>query len=129
MSKRVLVADDEPLTTDMLALMLSFTGYDVTRALDGEEALARAREVQPDVVLLDVMMPGMTGPTVARELRSDPAFDSKIVVLFSCVDEAEVAWRESGADAFLQKPISIRELPAVIEELQRQKQDVGPSPS
>ena len=129
MSKRVLVADDEPLTADMLALMLSFTGYDVTRALDGEEALARAREVQPDVVLLDVMMPGMTGPSVARALRNDPAFDSKIVVLFSCVDEAEVEWREAGADAFLQKPISIRELPAVIEELAREKRDVRPSSS
>ena len=129
MPKRVLVADDEPLTTDMLALMLSFTGYDVTRALDGNEALERAREVQPDVVLLDVMMPGRTGPSVARELRNDPAFDGKIVVLFSCVDENEVAWREAGADAFLQKPISIRELPTVLDELARQKQGTKPSPS
>jgi DNA-binding response OmpR family regulator len=129
MPKRVLVADDEPLTTDMLALMLTFTGYDVTRALDGEEALARAREVQPDVVLLDVMMPGRTGPSVARELRKDPAFDGKIVVLFSCVDENEVAWREAGADAFLQKPISIRELPAVLDELERQKRPIGPGPA
>jgi DNA-binding response OmpR family regulator len=113
----------------MLALMLTFTGYDVTRALDGEEALARAREVQPDVVLLDVMMPGRTGPSVARELRKDPAFDGKIVVLFSCVDENEVAWREAGADAFLQKPISIRELPAVLDELERQKRPIGPGPA
>ena len=121
MSKRVLVADDEPLTTDMLALMLAFTGYDVTRALDGDEALARAREVEPDIILLDVMMPGRTGPDIARQLRNDPAFEGKVVVLFSCVDENEVPWREAGADAFLQKPISIRELPTVLEELARQK--------
>lgn len=123
MPKRVLVADDEPLTADMLALMLAFTGYEVTRAHDGIEALDRAREVAPDVILLDVMMPGKTGPRVSRELRADPRFSDKIVVLFSCVDEQEVDWREAGADAFLQKPIAIKELPDFLASLERRKSE------
>lgn len=123
MKKRVLVADDEPLTAEMFALMLAFTGYDVTRALDGEEALERARQIKPDVVLLDVMMPGKQGPDIARELRRDPAFEHKLLVLFSCVDEQEVAWREAGADAFLQKPVSLRDLPGILEELVRLKDE------
>lgn len=121
MPKRILVADDEPLTAEMLTLMLAFTGYEVTHALDGVEALARAREVAPDVVLLDVMMPGGLGHAVSSELRKDPKFEDALVVLFSCVDEREVPWREAGADAFLQKPISIRDLPRIIEDLSNRK--------
>ncbi len=121
MPRRILVADDEPLTTEIMTLMLAFTGYEVTPALDGVEALERARECAPDVILLDVMMPGQMGPAVSQELRKDPKFDDTVVVLFSCVDENEVPWRESGADAFLQKPISIRELPQIIEDLRNRK--------
>ena len=121
MPRRILVADDEPLTADMLTLMLAFTGYEVAHALDGSEALTRAREFAPDIVLLDVMMPGQLGHDVSTELRKDPQFSDTVVVLFSCVDEHDVPWRESGADAFLQKPISIRDLPRIIEE-QRARQ-------
>ena len=121
MARRILVADDEPLTAEMITLMLAFTGYEVEHALDGTEALTRAREYQPDVVLLDVMMPGRLGHSVSNELRKDPRFDDTVVVLFSCVDERDVPWRESGADAFLQKPISIRDLPRIIEDLRARK--------
>ncbi len=121
MARRILVADDEPLTAEMLTLMLAFTGYEVTHALDGVEALTRAQEFAPDVVLLDVMMPGRLGHNVSMELRKDPRFSDTVVVLFSCVDEHEVPWRESGADAFLQKPISIRDLPRIIEDLRNLK--------
>ena len=121
MTRRILVADDEPLTAEMLTLMLAFTGYDVRHALNGSDALIRAQEFMPDVVLLDVMMPGRLGPAVTQELRRDPRFDNTVVVLFSCVDEQEVAWREAGADAFLQKPLSIRDLPRIIEDLSNRK--------
>lgn len=121
MPRRILVADDEPLTAEMITLMLAFTGYEVTHALDGAEALTRAREFAPDVVLLDVMMPGRLGHSVSNELRKDPQFSDTVVVLFSCVDENDVPWRESGADAFLQKPISIRDLPRIIEDLRNRK--------
>ena len=117
MKTRILVADDEPSTAEMLALILGFTGYEVTRAYDGAQALKLAKEVKPDVLLLDVRMPKLYGLEVARRLKSDPEFASKKVVLFSSADEDEVNWRAAGADAFLRKPIDIRQLPAVVEEL------------
>lgn len=121
MARRVLVADDEPSTTDLFALILGFTGYDVDRAYDGAEALDLARRTAPDIVLLDDRMPGKRGSEVARELKKDPAFSDKVVVLFSSADESETGWREAGADLFLQKPIDIRTLPEVIESLIAQK--------
>jgi DNA-binding response OmpR family regulator len=117
MPKRVLVADDEPLTADMLALMLAFRGYDVVCAHDGAEALARARDLRPDILLLDVLMPGMEGPAVVRALRADAEPLDCPVVLFSSFDEEEIAWRDAGADLFLQKPLDIRGLPDVVEAL------------
>jgi CheY-like chemotaxis protein len=117
MARRVLVADDEPLTAEMLALMLAFRGFEVVCATDGRQALERARELKPDVLLLDVLMPGLDGPDVIRALRDDPDFATRPVVLFSSIDETDVPWQEAGAARFLQKPIDIRTLPDLIEEL------------
>ena len=117
MKTRVLVADDEPSTAEMLALILGFTGYDVSRAYDGVQALEIAQSVKPDVLLLDVRMPKLYGSDVAKRIKSDPELKDKVVVLFSSADEDEVQWRESGADAFLRKPIDIRVLPEVVSTL------------
>jgi CheY-like chemotaxis protein len=121
MRKRILVADDEPLTAELLALVLAFGGYEVVEAHDGREALERAREVRPDAVLLDFMMPQLTGAEVARTIREDPQLAETPVVLFSCVDESEVDWRGSGADLFLQKPMDMRRLPEMIDRLTGQE--------
>ena len=117
MAIRVLVADDEPLTAEMLALMLAYRGYEVTCACNGAEALARAREFKPDIILMDVLMPELEGPEVTRALRLDPELADRPVVLFSSVDEQEVLWREAGANLFLQKPLDIRALPALVAGL------------
>jgi CheY-like chemotaxis protein len=117
MPRRVLVADDEPLSVEMLALMLSFRGYDVVCAFDGEEALQRAREEKPDLILMDVVMPGLEGIDVTRALRADPELGERPVVLISSSDEADVRWREAGADLFLQKPLDIRRMPELIDRL------------
>lgn len=123
MKTRILVADDEPSTAEMLALILGFTGYEVTRAYDGAEALELAREVKPDVLLLDVRMPKLYGSEVTRRLKSDPDLAGKVVVLFSSADETDVKWREAGADAFLRKPIDIRQLPYVVQGLLETRRD------
>lgn len=123
MKTRILVADDEPSTAEMLAMILGYTGYEVTRAYDGMQALRLAREVKPDVILLDVRMPKLYGPEVTRRLKSDPELAGKVVVLFSSADEDEVHWREAGADAFLRKPIDIRQLPHVVSGLLASKRD------
>jgi CheY-like chemotaxis protein len=117
MKTRVLVADDEPSTAEMLALILGFTGYEVTRAYDGAQALALAESEKPDVLLLDVRMPKLLGVDVARRLKSDPEHAEKVVILISSADENDVQWREVGADAFLSKPIDIRQLPEVLGTL------------
>ena len=123
MKARILVADDEPATAEMLALILGFTGYDVVRAYDGAEALRLAEKERPDVLLLDVRMPKLYGSEVTRRLKSDPEWAGKVVVLFSSADEDDVQWRQVGADAFLQKPIDIKQLPFVVQGLLAQRRD------
>ena len=117
MKKRVLVADDEPMTAELLACMLDHRGFEVERAYDGREALERIREIRPDVVVLDVRMPAMDGHEVARHLRADPELRHVPVVLFSSVDEADVQWKAAGADVFLQKPLDICVLPDLLQQL------------
>ena len=114
MKPRILVADDEPSTAEMLALIFGFAGYEVSRAYDGVQALELAKSEKPDVLLLDVRMPKLYGSDVARRIKSDPELADRIVVLVSAADEDEVLWRESGADAFLCKPIDLRVLPDVV---------------
>jgi DNA-binding response OmpR family regulator len=117
MPKRILVADDEPMTAEMLAAMLAYRGYEVVCAHDGSEALARACELKPDAVLLDVYMPGLAGVAVAQRLRADPTLSSCPIVLISSADESDIEWREAGADLFLQKPVNLRQLPDLVEAL------------
>ena len=117
MRKRVVVADDEPMTAELLAYMLDHNGFDVSRAYDGREALERIRELRPDAVVLDVMMPSLDGREVARLLRQDPELKNLPVVLFSSVDEVDVEWEAAGADVFLQKPLDICVLPDLLQKL------------
>lgn len=117
MVRKVLVADDEPLTAEMLALMLAFRGFEVVCAHDGAEALRQARTWKPDIMLLDVVMPGLEGVEVTRALRGDDELRERPVILISSCDECEVEWQEAGADLFLQKPIDIVALPDLVERL------------
>lgn len=117
MPRTVLVADDEPLTAEMLAVMLAFRGYEVVCAYNGDEALARALELKPDVLLLDVIMPGREGLEITRLLRDEPELAGRPVILFSSADETEVEWREAGANVFLQKPLDILQLPDLVDRL------------
>lgn len=111
---RVLVVDDEPAITTLLAEMLAYAGFGVLRAHGGAEALTLARTERPDVILMDVMMPDLDGRDACRALKMDHALQRIPVILFSSADERDVHWRGAGADAFLQKPFSIRALPAFV---------------
>lgn len=117
MVRRVLVADDEPLTAEMLALMLAFRGFEVMCVHNGAEALEMALEWKPDIMLLDVVMPELEGDAVARALRCHDELRERPVVLISSCDECEVEWRAAGADVFLQKPIDLLALPDLVEQL------------
>ena len=110
----ILVVDDERGTVALMREMLEYAGFRVEHAYDGLDALVRARELRPVLVLSDVMMPGLDGRDLCRELRADPGLGATVVVLHSSMDERDVAWRAAGADAFLQKPFRISELPGRV---------------
>ena len=113
-SLRVLVADDEDGTLSLLVTALTYAGFTVIPARDGIEAIELARKTPPDIALLDVMMPGMDGREVCRRMAADPALTHVPVILQSSANERDIDWRGCGADAFLAKPFSVRDLPALV---------------
>jgi diguanylate cyclase (GGDEF)-like protein len=116
MASRVLVADDDPSTLALIDMALQDAGYDCVLATDGRAALERARATRPDLVLLDVGMPVMTGDEVHRELRRDPRMRYIPVVFVTAKNttEAMAARLRNGADDFVAKPFEIDELVARI---------------
>jgi DNA-binding response OmpR family regulator len=125
---RILIADDEDGTLVLLASMLTYAGFAVTTARDGLEALVRAREAPPDLALLDVMMPGMDGREVCRRMGADPALSHVPVILHSSADERDIDWRGCGADAFLQKPFRIQEVPSLVRRHLAARVESGRAP-
>ncbi|MCP4362546.1 MAG: response regulator [Chloroflexi bacterium] len=122
MSLSILVVDDEPLTRNLLRLMLEPAGYRVSGAADGFDALEKAKELHPDIMLLDVMMPAMDGITVCKKLRGETdTADLPIVMLSGKVHrEAIQEGLEAGANRYLSKPMSrmglLQELRDVLNE-------------
>jgi len=122
---RVLVVDDVPDNVKLLAYELSDHGYEVVTAHDGPTALRRAREAAPDVILLDVMMPGMDGIEVCRRLKADPALRPVPVVMISAREqEADVVGGlDAGAHDYVTKPFNTRILLARVRSAARAKAD------
>lgn len=122
--KKILVVDDTPLNVKMLADLLTFKGYQAITAASGAEALAKIEAEQPDLVLLDVMMPGMNGYEVCQKIRANPATGLLPVVMVTALDPGQerVKGIEAGADDFLAKPINQPELLARVRSLLRVKE-------
>ena len=112
MSKTVLIADDEPNIVISLEFLLKREGYQVLVARDGEEALQAIRTHRPDLVLLDVMMPRLSGHEVCQAVRADPALAATRILMLTAKGRAtDVAKGQAlGADAYMTKPFSTREL-------------------
>jgi two-component system cell cycle response regulator len=116
---KIFVVEDHPLEAKLAVHVLSAAGYDVDRAGAAENALAAIREHQPDVILLDICLPGMDGLALARMLKSAPATrDIPIVAVTSYPEQYSQAEAiAAGCDAYLCKPLDTRTLPALMADV------------
>ena len=118
MSVRILIVDDEPPIVDMLAYNLQRANYEVIIARDGQEALDTARQEEPDLIILDLMLPRLDGLEVCRALRKER--DVPIIMLTARDGEVDrVVGLELGADDYVVKPFSVRELMARVKSVLR----------
>ncbi len=116
--KKILIVDDEPHIVELVRVCLEDTEYDIVEAYDGEEALTKAREEHPDVILLDIMLPKKDGYEVCRELKTNgDTRDIPIVMLTAKGQEVDkVKGFQSGADSYMTKPFSPLRLLTELEE-------------
>jgi DNA-binding response OmpR family regulator len=119
LNQSVLIVDDEPMARALLRLMLVRAGFNVIEAEDGFDALEKVRINRPDIVLLDVMMPGMDGFTVCETIRNDAETADLPIIMFSAktdLDSINQGLR-AGANVYLTKPISPEELTRHVHEV------------
>ena len=119
MSKKVLIVDDEANIVISIEFLMRQAGYNIEIARDGEEAMAKIKSFQPDLILLDVMMPKINGFEVCRRIREKPELnDLKIVMLTAKGREVEVTKGLAlGADSYIIKPFSTRELMSEVKKI------------
>ena len=109
---RVLIADDNPQGAELLEAYLGDTEYDLRTAADGEQTLRAVQEWRPDLILLDIMMPKISGFEVCKRLRADPATRGIAILMVTALDQVSDVERavDAGTDDFLRKPINKTEL-------------------
>jgi two-component system alkaline phosphatase synthesis response regulator PhoP len=118
MAKKILIADDEDNIRGLVVMTLEDEGFELHQARDGNEALDKARELKPDLIVLDVMMPGKVGYEVCEELKNDPATKDIYVIFLSSrtSPSSESSARSAGGDEWLYKPFDPGELRVRIKK-------------
>lgn len=119
--KKILIADDEPDILEIIQFNLQTEGYEVHTAKNGDEAIEQAQKHNPDLIILDIMMPGKNGIDVCNILRMQPAFKDTLIVFLSALSDegTEIRGLEMGADDYLTKPISPKILTSKVNALFR----------
>lgn len=119
MRPKVLVCDNEEVLRALVRAALEHGDYEIEEARDGDESLDLARSWEPDLIVLDMMMPGRTGLEVLAELRTEPRFNETPVIMLTARAQAadREAAAEAGATQFLPKPFSPLQLAALVDEL------------
>jgi CheY-like chemotaxis protein len=117
--KRVLVADDKATSRELIRTVLETSGYDISEAADGIEALRHARELRPDLIILDLQMPGLDGFGVVTELRRDPTFKGTPIMALTASAMMGDKQRAlaAGFDSYVSKPIPLSVLRAEVARL------------
>ncbi len=125
MSKNALIVDDEPDIVELVRFHLEKEGFQCTDAAEGEAALRRAREQKPDLMILDLMLPGIDGLEVCRMLRKDPSTAHMAIIMLTAKAEEidRIVGLEMGADDYMVKPFSPRELVARVKAVLRRGQE------
>lgn len=120
-AKKILIADDEPDILEIIQFNLQAEGYEVITAKNGNEAIDKAQLHRPDLIILDVMMPGKTGTEVCHTLRLQPAFKETLIIFLSALSDEtnEIKGLESGADDYITKPIRPKILSSKVSALFR----------
>jgi len=118
---RILIVDDNPDNLDIFQARLAAHGFEILRAMDGEEALATAKRERPDLILLDVMMPKMDGIEVCRHLKADRSLPFIPIILVTAKADSKdvVAGLEAGGDEYLTKPVDQAALVARVKSMLR----------
>ena len=118
-TRRILLVDDEPLIIQTLGTQLEASGFEVVTAMDGEAALAAARTQQPDLIVLDLMLPKLSGIKVCMTLKRDQVYQLIPILILTAKGELvnEQACHDCGADAFLAKPCGIEDILKQIRAL------------
>lgn len=119
--KKILIADDEPDILEIIQYNLQTEGYEVITAKNGDEAIEQAKKHEPDLIILDIMMPGKNGIDVCNILRMQPAFKETLIIFLSALSDesTEVRGLETGGDDYLTKPISPKILVSKVNALFR----------
>ena len=128
-TKRILIADDEPDILEIIQFNLQQEGYEVVTAKTGDDAIEKAKRHKPDLIILDIMMPGKNGIEVCNLLRMMPDFKKTLIVFLTAMSDegTEIRGLETGADDYLTKPISPKVLVSKVNSLFRrfEKDETG----
>lgn len=114
----ILVVEDNPKNLKLIKAVLEYSGFEVIEALSGEEGVRLAAEASPDLILMDLQLPGIDGAEALRQIRSTavaPGVPVVAVTAFAMSDDRERAFA-SGFDGYVEKPISVRALPQLVED-------------
>jgi two-component system alkaline phosphatase synthesis response regulator PhoP len=127
--KKVLIADDEPDILEIISYNLKKEGYDTYTAKDGEDAIEKVESINPDLVVLDIMMPRKTGMQVCHAIRANPAYNDTLIIFLTALNDegSQIQGLETGADDYVSKPISPKVLTSRVNALFRRinKEDVN----
>jgi len=117
--KKILIVEDNPQNMKLMEMLLEAKGYILLEAIDGEQAMDVATTERPDLILMDIQLPKMSGLEVTRKLRQLPAFNHIPIIAITAyaMKGDKEKFIEAGCDAYLAKPIDTRELPKVISEM------------